>query len=185
MIVDRWRVGATVHWCGPDACPVTRRRRLVLGSLAAAVALSAGGWVAGAPAPANADADAGSGGRAHSGGTPASAGERRGRVIVPVWALLDGDTPVSGARVRVYAGGLHAVGRRRPLRQRHGARTERTYKSGVALLEFARLPRNFTVVVSGGSSEGRRLRGFLSARVRGYRAGRVVHVNPVTTLVEL
>jgi len=141
--------------------------------------------VAGAPAPANADADAGSGGRAHSGGTPASAGERRGRVIVPVWALLDGDTPVSGARVRVYAGGLHAVGRRRPLRQRHGARTERTYKSGVALLEFARLPRNFTVVVSGGSSEGRRLRGFLSARVRGYRAGRVVHVNPVTTLVEL
>jgi hypothetical protein len=106
-------------------------------------------------------------------------------VIVPVWALLDGDTPVSGARVRVYAGGLRAVGRRRPLRQLRGARAERTHRSGVALLEFARLPRSFTVVISGGRSEGRRLRGFLSARVRSYGEGRVVHVNPVTTLVEL
>jgi hypothetical protein len=106
-------------------------------------------------------------------------------VIVPVWALLDGDTPLSGARVRVYAGGLRAVGRRRPLRQLRGARTELTHKSGVALLEFARLPRSFTVVISGGRSQGRRLRGFLSARVRAYAEGRVVHVNPVTTLVEL
>ena len=106
-------------------------------------------------------------------------------MIVPVWALLDGDTPLSGARVRVYAGGLRAVGRRRPLRQLRGVRAERTYKSGVALLEFARLPRNFTVVISGGRSEGRPLRGFMSARVRAYREGRVVHVNPVTTLVEL
>jgi hypothetical protein len=24
-------------------------------------------------------------------------------VILPVWALLDGDTPVAGARVQVYA----------------------------------------------------------------------------------
>ena len=158
--------------------PTSRRRLLpvwpwTLVVLAAALALSASLWPAGASALAHADAEA------------RPAGELRGGVIVPVWALLDGDTPLSGARVRVYAGGLRAVGRRRPLRQLRGARTERTHKSGVALLEFARLPRNFTVVISGGRSEGRRLRGFLSARVRAYREGRVVHVNPVTTLVEL
>jgi len=184
MIVDRCRVGATAVWSGRGVSPVRRRRRAVLATLAAAVTLGPGGSVAGAPA-AHADAEGGSGGRVDAAGTPASAGERRARVILPVWALLDGDTPVSRARVRVYAGGLRADRRRRPLREVRTERGERTHKSGVALLEFARLPRNFTVVVRGGRSEGRRLRGFLSAQVRGYREGAVVHVNPVTTLVEL
>jgi hypothetical protein len=185
MIVDRCRVGATALWWGRGVSPVRRRRRAVLGTLGAAVTLGAGGWVAGAPAAAQADAEAGSGGRVDAAGTPASSGERRARVILPVWALLDGDTPVSRARVRVYAGDLRAGRRRRPLREVRIERGERTHKSGVALLVFRRLPRNFTVVVRGGRSEGRRLRGFLSAQVRGYRDGRVVHVNPVTTLVEL
>ncbi len=185
MTVDHSRVvPAAVGW-GRGALRVGRRCRVVVGSVAAAVALSASGWVAGAPAPAHADAEGGPGGQVAAPASPVAAGALRGRVIVPVWALLDGDTPLSGARVRVYAGGLRAVGRRRPLRQLRGARTERTHKTGVALLEFARLPRNFTVVISGGRSEGRRLRGFLSVRVRAYREGRVVHVNPVTTLVEL
>jgi hypothetical protein len=104
-------------------------------------------------------------------------------VIVPVWALLDGDTPVSGARVRVYAAGPGDHGRR-SLRQLGGARLARTQESGIAMLEFDRLPRSFTVVVSGGRAEGRLLRGSLSAQVRAYRSGTVVHVTPVTTLVE-
>jgi hypothetical protein len=110
--------------------------------------------------------------------------------LVSVWALVDGDTPVRGGQVRVYAGRLHAnrvmaLVRARPLRLLHGGRQERTSALGVALLEFARLPRDFTVVVSGGRAGGHRLKGFLSAEVRGYGSGNVVNVNPVTTLVEL
>jgi hypothetical protein len=155
MTVDRIRVVPTAVGWGPCALRVGRRRRVIVGILAAAVALSASGWVAAAPAPAHTDAEAGPDGRVSAAATPAAGGGLRGRVIVPVWALLDGDTPLSGARVRVYAGGLRAVGHRRPLRQLSGARAERTHKSGVALLEFARLPRSFTVVISGGRSEGR------------------------------
>ncbi len=59
----------------------------------------------------------------------------------------------------------------------------RTAPSGAALLEFTRLPREFTVEVNGGWAGGRRLPGTLAAVVRGYRAGAVVYVNPVTTLV--
>lgn len=111
--------------------------------------------------------------------------------LVPVWVFLDGDTPVTGGRVRVYAGGLHANRamapvRARALRQRDGARQERSSAMGVALLEFARLPRTFTVVVSGGRAGGERLSGSLSVHVRGYRfdVGNVVSVDPVTTLVD-
>src|SRR4029077_3160169 len=50
--------------------------------------------------------------------------------------------------------------------------------------EFASLPRTFVVVVSGGQAKGRTLRGSLSAQVRAYRSGNVVHVTPVTSLVE-
>ena len=107
-------------------------------------------------------------------------------VTLPVWALLDGDTPVSGARVDVYVSHPSENGgsRRRRLRPLKRTGQERTYDSGVALLEFARLPRAFTVVVSGGQAEGRALRGSLSAQVRGYRPGTVVHVTPVTALIE-
>jgi hypothetical protein len=64
-------------------------------------------------------------------------------VIVAVWALADGDTPVEGGRVRVYAAG-------RVVPQRNGRRQERTYGGGDSLLEFSQLPRQFVVEVAGG-----------------------------------
>ena len=110
--------------------------------------------------------------------------------LVPVWVLVDGDTPVRGGDVRIYTGDLHAGSalapvRARALRLRTGAREERTSASGEALLELGRLPHNFTVVVSGGRAGGHTLGGSFSAQVHGYRAEAVVNVNPVTTLVEL
>jgi len=94
---------------------------------------------------------------------------------------------VAGARVRVYAAGRDKRGRprRRAVRQLGGGRSARTNDSGTALLELARLPRTFTVVVSGGQAEGRALRGSLTARVRAYRSATVVYVTPVTSLIEL
>jgi hypothetical protein len=110
----------------------------------------------------------------------------RPTVILPVWAQLDGDTPVAGAGVRVYAmrqRGKGKPGRGRLLRPLHNA-VPRTSDSGTALLEFAGLSRTFTVVVSGGQANGRTLRGSLTARVRGYRSATVVYVTPVTSLIE-
>ena len=107
-------------------------------------------------------------------------------MILPVWAQLDGDTSVAGAGVRVYAmrqRGKGKPGRGRRLRPLHKA-VPRTNDSGTALLEFARLPRTFTVVVSGGQANGRTLRGSLTARVRGYRSAIVVYLTPVTSLIE-
>jgi hypothetical protein len=111
-----------------------------------------------------------------------------GPLVVPVWVLLDGDTPVRGGVVRIYPGDLHASRasapvRARPIRVIGGDR--QTSASGEALLELARLPRNFTVVVSGGWAGRDRLNGSLSAEVHGYSRGDVVHVNPVDSLVEL
>jgi hypothetical protein len=88
--------------------------------------------------------------------------------ILPVWALADGDTPLAGARVRVLKDG-------RPIRQMGRARTHST---GVALLQFRRLPRRFTVEVTPRQDPGGRFR----AVVRRHRSGRVVHVSPMTTL---
>lgn len=98
-------------------------------------------------------------------------------VLVPVWATFDGDTPISGARVTVKAGGQTV--------SQSGGRTDRTEPSGIALLEFDRLPRSFTVVVTGGRSEGRPVRGSLEADVRSFDQGDadIVFVNPVTTLI--
>ncbi len=128
-------------------------RVLPLAFAAAALAVAA------VPAPAGAAVDAGS------------------RVLLPVWASFDGDTPIGGARVFVEADG-------RPVPQ-SGGRTDRTEANGIALLEFDSLPRSFTVVVQGGRSEGRPVRGSLTADVRGYDAGDadIVYVNPVTTLI--
>jgi hypothetical protein len=103
-------------------------------------------------------------------------------VVLAVWALADDDTPVSGGRVRVYASRRGAAARR-PLRQRNGRRQERTHRAGMALLEFSRLPAEFTVEVAGGRAGGPKLRGAFRAERRGYRPGQVVHVNPVTTLI--
>jgi hypothetical protein len=92
--------------------------------------------------------------------------------VVAVWALADGDTPLAGARVRILKG--DAV-----LRQDNGTRREVTSRAGVSLLDLRRLPRRFTVEVV----PRQRLGGTFRALVRRHRAGAVVHVNPVTTLI--
>ncbi|MBV8949941.1 MAG: hypothetical protein JOZ99_03630, partial [Actinobacteria bacterium] len=58
-----------------------------------------------------------------------------------------------------------------------------TYRTGVALLTFARLPRAFTVTVTGGRAAGRRMPGAFSVVVGGYVSGTVVDINPVSTLI--
>jgi hypothetical protein len=116
---------------------------------------------------------------ARQGGQPGGASSR----LVPVWPLVDGDMPVSFGRVSVVAtteDPAH-VGDRRPVVQRTGAGSERTNAAGVAMLDFGRLPRRFTVVVRGGFAHGRRFPGTLYAEVRNHGTD-VVEVNPVTTL---
>ena len=120
-----------------------------------------------------------------------SAAQRLTAVLLPVWADFDGSTPVSGGRVRVYAGGprKHAKTSLVPLNRRRAV----TNVHGVATLEYAHLPRQFIVTVGGGRVLGRALKGSLSTQVHGYGggkavggvgAGRVVLLNPVTTLVD-
>src|SRR5262245_11020982 len=153
-------------------------RRRLASALAVSVLLV---WAAADPSLAREDAMAAP---ERSAPTPVAA---KPTAVLPVWALLDGDTPVAGARVRVYAIRRRAngkPGRPRLLRPLSPVAAQRTYDSGVALLEFARLPRTFVVKVNGGQARGRPLLGFLSARVHGYRSAEVVHVTPVTTLVE-
>ena len=103
--------------------------------------------------------------------------------LVPVWVLLDGGLPVDLGRVSVVAttNDPAHLGERRPLAQRNGRRSERTNPTGVAMLDFARLPKRFTVVVRGGRAYGQRVRGALYAEVT-RRGSDVVEVNPVTTL---
>lgn len=145
--------------------------------LAAAVVV-AGLAVCAAPAVASAASP--------SSGDPAAVGSAA-VVRLPVWALLDGDTPVRRGQVRVYAGRLPARGAApKPLRLAGGARVARTNAKGVALLRLPRLPKNFTVVVSAGRVDRRAMRGALSTQVGGYRkaTGEIVYVNPVSTLTE-
>jgi hypothetical protein len=91
--------------------------------------------------------------------------------VVPVWATAGGNAPLGGAVVRVLQG--HHM-----LRENDRTRVERTSPSGVSLMSFARVPRDFTVQVT---PRGR-LGGSLKAIVHGYRPGDVVFVNPVTTM---
>jgi hypothetical protein len=72
--------------------------------------------------------------------------------------------------------------------------SRQTNAAGTATLDFAHLPQTFTVAVQGGRALGRALDGSMSVQVHGYRTGRpvrgvtagpVVHVNPVTTLVDI
>jgi hypothetical protein len=122
-------------------------------------------------------------------GLSARAGASVGReepTVLAVWGMA-GDTDVAGATVRVFAGrpagGGAAARSGRALAQTNGRRADHTYRSGVALLAFRRLPREFVVEVRGGRADGRRVPGTLRAAVRGYRSGDVIYVNPVTTLM--
>jgi hypothetical protein len=112
-------------------------------------------------------------------------------VLLPVWALLDGQTPVSGGHVSVFRGINRAPLPSALIPVKRGS--ARTTSAGEAVLAFSHLPRAFTIVVSGGRVLGRPLHGALTAQVRRYRAGPrrrhvkigpIVHVNPVTTLIE-
>ncbi len=109
--------------------------------------------------------------------------------MLAVWAHVDDDVPVAGATVRVYATARPpASWRGQPAErllvgQSSGGGPRRTYRTGVALLAFARLPRAFTVTVTGGRAGGRRVPGAFSVVVGGYVSGTVVDVNPVTTLI--
>ena len=98
----------------------------------------------------------------------AGSGAEPAGVILPVWALLDGDTPVAGARVQVYAQHGQAFERLHPL----AGDLQLTADSGLALLELDQLPSTVLVVVRGGRAEGRALRGSLSARLRDYELRR-------------
>jgi len=95
-----------------------------------------------------------------------------------IWAYFDGDTPVTGARVRVYAGG-------RELRERGGPGPVRTLSGGTAFLRFRSLPPRLRIVVSGGRAGGRPVRGSLKTKVRGVSDGELVDVNPVTTVTDV
>ena len=177
--------GATEH--ASEACRTARsadracRRTRQWWSLGVAVVLSL--WAA----PAAVGADTGGARAARA----SSAAQRLKAVLLPVWADFDGSTPVSGGRVRVYVGGprKHAKTSLVPLNRRRAV----TNAHGVATLEFAHLPRQFIVTVGGGRVLGRALKGSLSTQVHGYGggkavggvgAGRVVLLNPVTTLVD-
>jgi hypothetical protein len=108
-------------------------------------------------------------------GNPGAA-SRAGEQSLHIWAYFDGDTPVSGGRVRVYAGG-------RQLRARGFAPGPvRTFPAGMALLRFTSLPSALRIVVSGGRAGGEPVQGSLRTKVRGVTDGDVVHVNPVTTV---
>jgi hypothetical protein len=110
-------------------------------------------------------------------GDPDAVG-RAGTQSLRIWAYFDGDTPVSGARVRVYAGG-------RPLRERgDGPGLARTLPEGTAFLRFTSLPSRLRIVVSGGRAGGRPVRGSLKTKVRGVNDIELVHVNPVTTVAD-
>jgi len=102
--------------------------------------------------------------------------DQAGEQSLEIWAYFDGDTPVAGGHVRVYADG-------RRLRERgDGPGPVTTFPEGMAMLRFNALPSALRIVVSGGRAGGERVRGSLKANVRGVTDGELVHVNPVTTV---
>ena len=116
---------------------------------------------------------------------PVAAGAGTERVLVN--ANADGDTPVAGGTVRAYRCDRdpRMLPTGRPLRQRNGARAERTPATGVTLLAFARLPRCFVVSVSGGRAGGGALDGtFVGEGRNGPGTIENVPVTPVSTLVQ-
>lgn len=95
---------------------------------------------------------------------------------MPVWAYVNGDVPLAGASSRI-------VTQKGTVRQVNGRLSTRTNAQGVVLLAFARVPRQFTVIVTGGRARGRRVEGSQRTTVVNYLAARVVEVNPLTTVL--
>ncbi len=96
--------------------------------------------------------------------------------VVPAWAMIDGQLPVSGATVSVVT-----TGDGRSV-QSTGS-MQRTYATGTFVFHANRPLRNFTVTVTGGRVAGKPFDGTMRAVVRAYRPLTVVHVNPLTTVV--
>ena len=97
---------------------------------------------------------------------------------VPVWALIDGELPLTGGKATIVTG----HGRNRHVIADRGGDT-RTNRDGTVVLHPRRVPKRFTVVVRGGEAGGDRFRGSLAIDVTGYRAPGILTVNPVSTIV--
>jgi hypothetical protein len=136
------------------------RKRWIVISLAAAGALAA----LAAPAVA-----------AAGGGGSSRAGEQS----LQIWAYFDGDTPVSGGRVHVYADGEQLRG------DGIAGSNRRTFSDGTALLLLDSLPSKLRVVINGGRAGGRPVRGSLKTSVHGVGDGDVVEINPITTVADV
>ena len=103
--------------------------------------------------------------------------KRTGEKVLFIWAYFDGNTPVSGGTVRVYADGGKLSG--------EGRGPVRTFSQGEAMLQFHSLPSKLRIVVSGGQAAGMRVRGSLNREVRGVTDGDLVQINPVTTVTDM
>ena len=93
-----------------------------------------------------------------------------------IWAYYDGDTPVTGGAVHVYADGKEL--------NSGGSGLVKTFPGGMTMLRFHSLPSAFRIVVDGGRAGGERVEGSLNAKVDSVSDGEIVHVNPVTTVSE-
>src|SRR4051794_25878402 len=151
---------------GPGKAPqrVQRRGR---GRLSVALALSLGVLLAALAAPDGAAT-----------GDPVGASQA-GEQSILIWAYFDGDTPVSGGRVHVYANGHELQG------DGIAGSDVRTFSDGTALMRLDRLPSKLRVVISGGRAGGRPGRGSLKTSVDGADVGDVIEGNPVTTVAEI
>ncbi len=148
-------------------------RGRLAGARAVAAVLTAAAVAALLAPPASARATAAS---ARATGCSQARGQARSG-LVPVWAYVNGRTPVAGAPVVL----MRKAGNR--WRTLSGPR-RRTNSFGVALLCVRQVPRSFTVQVRGGRAGGRKLAGSLRLEVSGYRRDdSVLEVNPLTTLV--
>ena len=96
-----------------------------------------------------------------------------------VWAYFDGDTPVSGGQVHIYADGRELLG------DGIGGSDVRTFSDGTALVLLHSLPSRLRVVITGGRAGGGPVRGSLKTSVDGSDVRDVIEVNPVTTVTEV
>ena len=84
--------------------------------------------------------------------------------------------PLAGATVKLYRSGGSLI-------SAAGAYDEKTTEGGLFQLHPKRLPKDFTVVVSGGSQGGALFDGDVKAPVAGYNGSDDVGVNPVTSVI--
>jgi hypothetical protein len=98
--------------------------------------------------------------------------------LVPIWAMVEGGAPVAGGRVQLFSG-TGSKRHRVPL----AAPGNRTNSQGTVILRARRIPKELTVVVRGGTVDGKRFPGALKMRASRYHARDILTVNPVTTII--